>query len=329
MDIGEHFVHLSVQQPQLEEVQLLTRNVVASPQAGHILAGIDAIGHRHLLVPVHEDQELSAFGTNAISVSIRELSDRGEASHFLDISCTDPSLFLVFDRLAEEIISRVLRPGAHAVNACMSTLEDWRAIIDTASRPTPSSTVAGLVGELSLLEKLAEIDPTGAIGTWVGPSGAVHDFESSNNSAFEVKATTLAEGNRVKINGLDQLDYSTRAALHLAVFHLRKSPSAESLDNRIDRLISLGVPRSALIERVAQAGYVYESGTDIATRFDCVSARFWIVDGSFPGLKRSDLTPTTTHGIENIRFDLLLDSAPPPLPVESVETLFREWMNNE
>lgn len=329
MDVGEHFVHLSVQQPNIEAVQLLTRRVVASPLSGHVLAGIDASDHRHLLIPVHADLELSAFGTNAISVSIRELSDQREATRFLDISCNDEALFLVFDRLAEEIISRVLRPGADTVNACMSTLDDWRAIIETASRPTPSSTVAGLVGELSLLESLAKIDPTGSLSTWVGPNGAVHDFVSKGNSAIEVKATTSVEGNRVKINGLDQLDYSTRSGLHLVVYQLRKTPSAESLDDRIDRLTSLGIPRADLIDRAAQAGYVYESGTDIEARFDCTSVRFWAVDASFPGLKRDDLSHSWTHGIENVRFDLLLDSAPPPLSPESVQKLLAGWVHND
>ncbi|MCT2140165.1 PD-(D/E)XK motif protein [Dietzia cinnamea] len=325
MDVGEHFVYLSEQQRDVGMSQILTREIASTSDIGRILVGIDDHGDRHLLIPITPSQQLTPFSHKAISVSKRTLFGDSAMTDYLDVACSKPRLFLVFDRLLDEVVSRVISGAADPVAACLNTLDEWRQIIETASSQTAATTIAGLVGELALLESLARLDPIGSLTSWVGPEGVVHDFVSDENSAIEVKATTWKEGNRTSIHGLDQLDFSSRARLYLAVYHLRESPNAPSLDDRIDRLVNIGVSKVELIKKISKAGYVYESGTDADHRFECIGFKLWRVTDSFPGLKRCDLGPKLTAGVENVRFDIELVAAPPPLDEHQVEQVLASW----
>ncbi|MFI8694702.1 PD-(D/E)XK motif protein [Dietzia maris] len=325
MDVSEHFVYLHGDAQEIGEAGVLTRSVGALANGREVLVGVDSDGYRHLLVPATRAKPIAGGGYKAISVSIRPLEGDEDEVNYLDIACTEKRLFRIFNRLTTEIVSRLSGTDAEPIAVCLKTLDEWRAIIETSSVAISPQTVAGLVGELAILEEIAKADPLRALPSWLGPENYIHDFISSQNRAIEVKATTSVEGSKVSINGLDQLDYRIRDRLYLAVYHLRRSPTGLSLDDQINRISDLGVPLTELIKKIATVGYTYESGAAEGMLFDVLDIRFRQVGKSFPGLKRTELEPGLVSGIENVSFTLLLDSLPTPLSPNDIAEILASW----
>lgn len=326
MNISEHFVHLTSNAKNFTDTQFLTRELDSSIGGNHVLIALDTSSLRHLFIPVADKEVVDGGDYKSMTIEHRELTYRGRTTSFLDLKCVDPKLELVFERLVADIVDRLKKTTTGVTSTVTKTIEDWRELLEQARLPLSRETILGLVGELTILLRLSEIDPHKSIDYWRGPDSGVHDFVSSSNSAIEVKTTASADGEAVHITSLDQLDESLTSSLHLAVVHVRKDPSAQSLDERIETLLALGVPRPRLLELTAKAGYVYESGSaDGEDRYSIRSTRFWVVDSKFPGLRRSSLSAEMLKGITRVRYELALAACGDPLSELEADNLLAGW----
>lgn len=326
MEISEHFVHLASSAGNFADTQFLTRELDLLIGGNRILIALDTNSLRHLFIPVGDKDVVDAGDYKSMTIEHRELTYRGRTTSFLDLKCVDPKLGLVFERLIADIVHRLSKTTTGINSTVAKTIEDWRELLEQARLPLSRETILGLVGELAILQRLSEVDPHNSIDCWRGPDSGVHDFVSSSNSAIEVKTTASADGEAVQITSIDQLDESLTSSLHLAVVHVRKDPIAQSLDERIETLLALGVPRSRLLELTAKAGYVYESGSaDGEDRYSIRSTRFWVVDSRFPGLRRSSLNAEMLKGVTRVRYELSLAACDDPLNELAVNRLLEGW----
>ncbi|MFJ2085217.1 PD-(D/E)XK motif protein [Micromonospora chokoriensis] len=324
-DVAEHFVLLEAESRQVAGSALLTRPVGLLVEGHEVLIAVDAAHQRHLLIPLADARVESDDASQGVTLRPRALRMSTGDIAYLDIHCQIASLGLVFERLAEDVISRLLVDASAPVATCRRVLDEWRALLRAATQGVSRDVVVGLVGELEVLRLLARHDAAGALDAWRGPDRGAHDLVRGGH-AIEVKTVTSVDGSSVSISNLDQLDSSLVEVLHLVVVHAREDPTGPSLDERIDALISLGVPRSALLARISQVGYVYESGVVSNDRFVVRSVRAWEVGESFPGLRRSDLSEDRLRGVSRIRYELLVDSAPPRLSDVQFEQLIARWV---
>lgn len=291
--------------------QILTRPFRDVDGIGLTLIGMDPDGLRHLLIPVPASTVVpkdQALGT--LRCTVREM----ESEHrFLDLTCTELQLSYVFERLCADVIDR-LDAATTAVATVKSTLDDWRALFSGGEKDLRRESAIGLLGELEVLTNLARQEPVAALESWVGPSKALHDF-TFNGTCLEVKSTSSQDGGRVTISSMDQLDPQTANVLYLAVVHLRADSSGPTIDDRIRILLELGVPSYKLIQKVADYGHIFESGTNNQALYALQEIRYWRVTDTFPGLRRSDLSESRLAGVERVKYDLLLGSAGEALTV--------------
>lgn len=318
VDVAREYVHLSAgMAPGLTQLQ--TRLIGSKG----LRLGIDGAGGKHLLIP---DPGKFVPDTRSRGVHLVErvlILDRRELS-YADLSCADPALDMVFDRLAQDVVSLIEDSPAKPLASCQHVLEQWRELLRRGTDLT-EGTIVGLVGELHLLELLARRNASAALDAWTGPRRTVHDFVR-NDHALEVKSTASVEGTSVKISGWDQLDPAEVASLHLAVVHCRPSDSAPSLDERIQSLTDLGIPLQPLLSKVALTGYVFESRQPLPTRYRVASTRVWEVAEGFPGLRRSSMNESSRKGVSQLQYVLATDSAPSKLSDEAMERFFDGWL---
>jgi hypothetical protein len=324
-EIGEHFVLLEAKAREISGTQVLTRPVGVKVRARDVLAAIDAAGQKHVLIPLTVDVVDEDHTSQGVTLESRILRVGSDDVTYADLHCPISSLDLVFERLVEDVLNRLIRESSTPVATCRKVLDDWRALLKTAGQSISRETVVGLVGELEVLRRFADRDPVGALDAWRGPSKSVHDFVRGG-AELEVKTTASVDGNFVSISNIDQLDPTLVASLHLMVVHAREDARAANLDERIDELLDLGLPRDILLAKVASAGYVYESGIAIEDRFRIRSVRAWVVGGSFPGLRRAELGEVRLKGVSMLRYELALDSAPKRLSDEEFDSFVATWM---
>lgn len=324
-DVGEQFVFLAAKAKELSGTRLLTRPVGVEVQGAEILVAIDAADEKHLLVPISDSKVAEDHSSPGVVLSKRILTIDNANKDFADLHCRIPSLDLVFERLIEDVLSRIELELAQPAEACRQALDDWRTLLRTATDGPSREKVIGLVGELEVLRILAGHSPAAALDAWRGPSKSVHDFVR-NGDELEVKTTTSVAGNTISVSNIDQLDPTLVETLHLVVVHAIANETSASLDDRIDQLISMGVPRGELLRKVDDAGYIYESGARIDDRYEIRSVRAWPVDQAFPGLRAGEVGPQRMKGVSKIKYDLNLHAAPDPLRSEDFKSLLSSWL---
>lgn len=324
MDVGAEFVLLSAGATHAFGTQLNAREIV-SEAVQRCFVAMDGEGHRHFLIATNEQKVSADDASQGVAVSSRVLvvPPVGEQL-FVDLQCRISSLDLVFERLVEDVLARLAaHPDRPPSGVCKATLADWRTLLKSAGSPLSREQVVGIAGELEVLSRF-DGDPATVLASWTGPRAAIHDF-SNAGAEIEVKSTVSVDGNFIRISNIDQLDPSGLEALFLAVVHFRENGAGFSLDDRIRALLDHGFPRDVLVGLVAEAGYVFESGSDGDVRLSVRGVRVWDVGDRFPGLRRSEIRHRLT-GVSDISYDLALDSAPPMVKQEVAEELFRSWV---
>lgn len=286
--------------------------------------GVDGMGGKHLLMPV-SGNFASDTRSRGVHLVERPYVLEGEEKLFADLYCADPALDMVFDRLAQDVVTLAEESDITPLAACQQVLEQWRELLRRGT-DLSEGTIVGLVGELHVLALLAERNPSAALEAWTGPRRTIHDFVHHDH-ALEVKSTASVEGTSVKISGWDQLDPVEVRTLHLAVVHCRPTETAPSLDDRIRALVDLGIPLQPLLAKVSLTGYVFESRQPLSTRYRIANVRLWEVGDRFPGLRRSSMSDTALRGVSQLQYVLATDSAPSRLSEAQAEEFLDEWLN--
>lgn len=319
--ITDHFFYLEAGREDLMGSELTTRTIELKLARGDALVAFDSARRKHLLVPVDEDVLTEDDALKGVGLTNRNLAISGTAVHYADLYCKVPGLGGVFERLVEDIVDRLRAGAGPPESTVVETVDEWRALLEAEPDPLSPAERVGLVGELTVMRRLAVYSPLSAVNSWIGPEGANHDFVR-DGMAIEVKGTTSHEGRRVHVSSLDQLDTALAHELYLVVAHLAEDEAGQSIDDMVSELIELGVPARRLISKVAGLGHVYQSSLAAPTRYAVRSLKSWRVDDNFPGLRRSDLSEVRLRGVSKLRYILDLDSAPPPSDDNETERNF-------
>jgi len=323
-EVAEHFVYLGIEAEAVAGTRLLSRGVGQRVAGGEILAALDSDNQKHLLIPVLDPDVPEDHSSQGVLLRRRELLVDGSTVSFADLHCRIPALDMVFERLLDDILARLEHESQAPVEVCRQALDDWRTLLRTASEGISRNTVVGLVGEFEVLRMLAERSPASALDVWRGPTRSVHDFVLGA-AELEVKATSSVDGSTVSISNIDQLDPTLVGELHLVVVHVTANETAPTLDERIDELIAMGMPRGELLARVQRVGYVYETPPGIDDRYAVRSVRAWHVGADFPGLRSGEIAERNRKGVSDITYRLSLDAAPDRLSDEDFWKLLARW----
>jgi Putative PD-(D/E)XK family member, (DUF4420) len=323
-DVAEHFSLLEAETRRASGTQLWTRPLGIKVAGRDILVAIDSARQKHLLIPLAVDEVEQDNASQGVTLGPRVLRVGTSDITYADLHCRITSLDRVFEELVADVLGRLTAEHSEPDATCHKVLNEWRALLRVSGQGISRETIVGLVGELEVLRLLAEEDPTKALDSWQGPTMSLHDFVRGG-AELEVKTTTSVDGNFIAISNIDQLDPTLVGSLHVVVVHAREDPRAPSLDERVDGLVALGMPRSVLLTKVASTGYVYGSGTATGDRFRIRSVRAWMVGDSFPGLRRGELDEARLRGVSRLRYELALDSAPKRLSDEEFRHFIATW----
>jgi hypothetical protein len=177
-----------------------------------------------LLLPISppdsmESDRISQF----ISVRHVTLGLDGKPIRFLEVRCEDDRLNEVFARVVSDILRRI-EAGASGVKAIDEALAEFRRLLQKQMTKTPDDmVVVGLVGELLTLIEILELNSKG-VAAWHGPDSDRHDFRAGTVT-IEVKTSLGADGNKIHINGMKQLD--SEGAGSLVIRHIRIEPDPD------------------------------------------------------------------------------------------------------
>lgn len=324
IDVGVEFVHVRNESGTPDEGHLRSRVTDLVLPHGPFRVAVDFRAHKHALFPVGDEEPHVEERTAAVVLRTRELVVDGRRSRFVDLECTEPGLDLVFEHLVTDVLERVSADDSAPALACAGALGDWRDLLRSQGAGTSREVALGLTGELEALSLLGAAVPARALAAWCGPSGGTHDFVSGGRH-LEVKSTATVDGQSIRVSNIDQLDPDTAPdGLHLLVFHCAADETAPTIDHRVRDLISRGFPRTPLIRAVARAGHLFESGHDVPS-FNIRSARLWVVDEAFPGLRARDIPGQKRAAVTRIRYELSLAGAVDPLAETEMEEVLASW----
>ncbi|GAA0624489.1 PD-(D/E)XK motif protein [Kribbella sandramycini] len=299
--------------------------------AGPLMVALDDAGCRHLLVPVSAERVVRG-GLNgpALVLRKRSLVDDDDRRTFADLACLRKDLDDVFTGLCADVLRSVEKEPRDPLKVLYGRLERWRALFQTSSRLLGPEQQAGLFAELTVLQRLLEIDPS-AHRTWTGPQRHHHDF-SGGGRAVEVKATTVSDGRRIRVHGLDQLEGSPDG-LHLHWVRLEAASEAgRSLNSLVDEVLRGCDDEGDMRTRLSAAGYqVADRRHYDQPRFTVAERRAYAVDSGFPRLIAGDLRAAGVPiNVTDVQYTVDLSSEPPvPLPdVQAAEHLVAMLQGN-
>lgn len=318
--IEESFALLEIGDLIATAETLVTRGTEVKSTDGEVLVALDVDGARHLLIPYRMRTKGRVEG--ALSFRSRELGDPPRPH--LDLVCTRRELDGIFAAFCEHVLS-VLDDSTDAQVTVRRAVDEWKDLL-RAGAGLSDEVAIGLIGELDILVKLAAKDPMAAWDSWTGHLGHVHDF-TAVAAELEVKATSVRDSGGVQIHGLDQLDPGDRP-LYLLVHRMAPDPAAPTLDERLDHLVSMGVPRHELLTVVTKMGHTYASGQVQHEHRYCIrSTQAWAVGENSPGLRRSRLEAPILAGVSRVRYTLAVDALPAPVGASEYTALLEEFLS--
>ncbi|MBL3586511.1 PD-(D/E)XK motif protein [Rhodovulum sulfidophilum] len=235
-------------------LEVPSRATQISTGFGLVRVATGPAGEPRLLIPVARPaRNRMPTGNRNLSVGHASYRSSGKGLHFIDLMLTEPRLAGVFADLSEKILERI-ETGEGPENAVRGTIEDFRKLLAaSAATEVPLNELAGLVGELMMLERLCTGNPD-AVRAWTGPLGQRHDFRSGD-VALETKTSTRADATRVQIHGADQLLAPAGADLYLAHLRIEQTDGGTlSVAGLRRRIIELGADEVLLDTRLAAIG---------------------------------------------------------------------------
>lgn len=289
------------------------------------LLGLAQDGAR-LLLPFERDEH-RAFRDDRRSPGIvlqrRQLDLGDESPWYLDVVCGRAELRWLFSTFVADILLRVERePSRSCATIARSCFSAWRALFVGSERRLTPKQLAGLFGELTLLERLLGVSQT-AVACWRGPYREPHDFVGTRQHV-EVKTTLSSEDEVVHIHGLKQLTPVEGVPLHLAHFRVEMpSEHGISVPALVDRLRAED-ESGKLDTLLSHAGYHESHRSSYAEiPFELVGENWYAVVGAFPRLTAETFPDGQVPiGLDGFSYSLDLSAAgAPPLSTDAVATV--------
>lgn len=309
-------------------IEIATVPTGVSTADGPVRLALGDSGEARMLLPLSGNESgKEIVGAPALNIKVSTYSYMGKQQRFLDLTCMSNELEKVFAELGDEILSRV-RASSTCVKAAHSTIEEFRALLVQArTGQAPLHEVAGVVGELLVLNRLLDRNPE-AWKSWRGPAGDRHDF-ASGADALEVKVSLGKGRTKITINGFDQLEEPAGGTLHLQHFELETVASG---------ILSVGALGQAALSKASDASTVAEllaavGCNDVSdpewnqVSFRLEAESLYRVAKGFPRLVPRMLTEgTTPAGISGVSYTTDLSIAEafriPPKEIQNIEDKF-------
>ncbi|MCU1494560.1 MAG: hypothetical protein JWO62_2324 [Acidimicrobiaceae bacterium] len=276
---------------------------------GYVSHAIDALGCRHLLIPLTADQRpIADHRGHGVSLRPRNLEDDRGLTRYIDVTCEETRLRDLFAIFCDDLLDRLESDSAAPAAVCASVLDRWRDLFSSAgSRLLGEQALVGLLAELHVLERIAQCDPQSAIRLWTGPDKARADF-TGGLASLEVKSTTNRERATIVIHGIWQLDQASLEEVYLHVEQFERVPSGgDSVPGAVARLLATGVGRAELLRSLTTVGYLEaDRGAYELFRFESTAAHtFRASEPGFPRLVPSSLVdPTLALKIHEVRYSI-------------------------
>ncbi len=235
------------------------------------------------------------------------------ASTTVVIVLTNFKFVEIFGRLVEDLTKTAEEePTAElSLSSTLRRLTSWNRLFAASARGLGSSAQKGLIGELSLLlEVVNSLGPAIAVQTWKGPLGSPQDFERGP-VGVEVKATSGAAPNVVRVSSERQLDPTAASPLLLWAVLLQPAPAGETLNEWVDRArAAFEVDAAALSDfeyLLSRAGYLETHRDRYSEKFIVVEKRCYRVLEGFPRIDHEWLP----EGVGSVRYALSLAACEP------------------
>jgi hypothetical protein len=217
----------------------------------------------------------------------------------------------IFSVLAEDLLSsvEVETNEKKLVKTLLNRYEKWKSLFDKlALNGLSSEEQRGLFGELFFLRKfLIQNDFGKVVGTWMGPSGEIKDFQY-NNWALEVKTSIGNHHQKVHISNERQLDPTHLETLFLYHISLEKvQQDGETLNQIIQSILEIINGDTNAINKFRAK--LYETGyyDNHAWKYDAIGYHirqdsFYKVEGDFPRVQENEVR----NGVGDVKYTIIL-----------------------
>lgn len=311
-------------EPTTNERRLRTAPLPVPTKRGPLATAVDHAGRRHLLVPVDSRRPLARkFSGSVLQLTRRPLEDEDSYQVYADLACLRADFLDLFTEMCAQVGEVARKYPENPVKALYLVTDRWKALFEKHFPKLGPEQMAGLFGELLVLDRLLDHDPA-AHRLWRGPEGHRHDF-SSGCIAVEVKASTDEKERRPRIHGLDQLEAPSGSELWLTWFRLLRTNSETfglSFLELVRRMREKAEDETALLILLSQAGYSPADDDQYGDiRFAVQEERWYRVDEpGFPALTSQDLTSAGVPvSVQDVEYTINLSGdSPAPLPTDQV-----------
>ncbi len=281
-----------------------------------LLVGIDARGHRHLLIALNNnDEACTDVNSRGLLVVTQDLILPGNTQgRYINMTCEDAAGHPMLDLIGGEIAER-LRAGVETPAENVSrVIAKWRRFWGQLPRQLLSREAQiGLFAELWFLTYwlIPAAGIASAVHRWRGPHGARHDFEHPGLS-IEAKGGTSNRGRVFKINGIRQLEPPENGRLLFFSLQLREEAgAANTLPMLVDtcrRSVAPDADAEGLLDTgLIAAGYLAAHTDEYAkNRWRIVEELLFEVRGDFPRIVGSTFPRRMPPGIEELEYSINL-----------------------
>lgn len=247
-------------------------------------------GSLHLLIdpesPLREDLRNPAVAGLRAGLLLDCLVIGRARQTYIDVRCDSQQFRRVFTVIAKQIALAILRDMALPSVAVNSVIDIWRRFwLRQPTSALSEDEQLGLIGELTVLERLYREGVRDAVLAWGGPLGSPRDFEL-RGLGIEVKST-CGTRRRHQVNNIRQLERGDdRVLLLVSLLAQRTSEGGISLPERISLVagaIQTADEQEVYYDRLAASGYTPAHDEEYAgTRFVLTEPVAFIVDDDFP-----------------------------------------------
>jgi hypothetical protein len=278
---------------------------------GNIRLAISDSEYSSLLLPIAIQDSIEAHQISQL-ISLRPitLGHKGKNLRFLEVRCDDERLTEVFARVVSDILRRIESgiPGQKAVD---EALIEFRKLLNKQHvRAVDEMTLIGLIGELLTLIEALRVDPR-SVAAWHGPDSDRHDFRAGTVT-IEVKTSLGADGNRIHINGIRQLESAEGDDLLIRHIRIEPDPDGElSVPDLVAEAAALIPDQTEFDEKLDKLGYSADCAENWGERrYRVVGRGTYSVHGSFPRLITDHLNiEWPLAGVSGVAYEVDLGAA--------------------
>lgn len=278
--------------------------------SGSVRLALGSEGQLRLLLPVRQSERITETpSSETLGIGVATYALGGTPIRYLDMTCLIGALDGVFADVADEIMDRIIG-GASPVEACRTTIEDFRSLLIPPEVKVSIQEIRGLIGELLMLRKLLGLDSR-AWKLWRGPLRERHDFRGGT-VATEVKTTSRSATQSVTISAVDQLLPPVGGSLTLAVFQLAETTGGDISVARIAAdVMRAASDRQEVARLVSSYGCADpESREWNRCRFRLEEEDHYLIDAQFPRvIPESFAGGVVPSGVEQISYVVNLGTA--------------------